>query len=174
MPKKLVTDAMRANLDNRAIPDLLAGGPSVGALMELCEQNYQLVLSLASDLKQMTGLFRSHLHNSAPLHLEVLEQTHYTTLIRLTHFFAHDGKPDADPDIQLRLYHDAHQTEVVSLKQSILPLEGLYHHPGLEQKWRANQFVSRWLQFCLLQGHGFGQPELSEHRVVEPVSEILA
>lgn len=165
---------MRANLDNRALPDLLAGGPNVGALMELCEQNYRLVLSLASDLTRMTGLHRSHLHNSAPLHLDVLEQTHYTTLVRLTHFFAHDGKPDADPDIQLRLYHDARQTEVVSLKQSILPLEGLYQHPGLEQKWRANQFVSRWLQFCLLQGHGFGVREPNRHQAVKPVPELLA
>jgi len=146
---------MQARLDQSRTMKLLSSAPTVGALVELCEQNYRLVLSLAPDLVAFSGLQRSQPHGTAALHLHVLEQTSYTTLVRLTHLFVHDGRPDPDPDIHLRLYHDACQSEVISLRQSILPLERLYHHPGLEQKWRANQFLSRWLQFCLLQGHQF-------------------
>ena len=150
---------MQARLDRSRTMKLLSGAPTVGALVELCEQNYRLVLNLAPDLLTFSGLQRSQPHGTAALHLDVLEQTTYTSLVRLTHLFLHDGRPDPDPDIRVRLYHDACQCEVISLRQSILPLERLYHHPGLEQKWRANQFVSRWLQFCLLQGHLFrGQP----------------
>ena len=125
--------------------------------MEICDQNYRWVMRLAPGLASMSEVHQSRPHGTAPLHLEILEQTPYTTLVRLTHLFVHDGPPDADPDIRLRLYHDARQCEVISLRQSILPLDRLYHHPGLEQKWRANQFVDRWLQFCLLQGHRFAR-----------------
>jgi len=161
---------MQVKPDKRTIPDILAGAPTIGSLVELCEQNFCLVQRLAPGVANMAGLHRSLLHNSAPLHLEVLEQTQYTTLMRLTHFFVHDGKPDADPDIHLRLYHDARQCEIIKLRQSILPVERLYDHPGLEQKWRANQFLSRWLQFCLLQGYRFDSESQSHRRAasVEP------
>jgi uncharacterized protein YqiB (DUF1249 family) len=128
--------------------------------MSLCEENYRGLLRLAPDLKRARGEYRSIRDTGIDLHLEVLEQAPYTSLLRLTHFFPHrDGLvhrvPQADPDALLRAYHDAGQVEVLDLRQTALPLHNHYRSPALEAKWRANLFLSKWLGFCLRQGHRF-------------------
>jgi uncharacterized protein YqiB (DUF1249 family) len=92
------------------------------------------------------------------LYLEIQEQAPYTTQVRLTHLFADPGAdaPRPDPDVCLRVYHDARQVEVLDLSQSVLPLRRIYAHPALADKWRANLFLSKWLAFCVRQGHCFG------------------
>ena len=135
---------------------LLAEKPTIGGLIELCENNFSLLLKLAPGLHDLEGDRLSKVHGSAPLVLQVLENTPYTTLVRLTYRFEQGDVTDVEPDVRLRVYHDARQAEVISLRQAVLPLSQLYVAPGLLQKWRANQFVNRWLQFCLLQGHAFG------------------
>jgi uncharacterized protein YqiB (DUF1249 family) len=136
------------------------GRPTVGNLMALCEENYRALMRLIPDLRQIRGELRSTLDGDLDLHLEVLEQTHYTTLLRLTYYFPHsDGlvhrlkRPD--PDALLRAYYDAEQVEVLDLRQTALPVHNRYCHSALETKWKVNLFLSKWLAFCLLQGHGF-------------------
>ena len=142
----------------------LAGGPTVGVLMDLCETNFALVARLVPDLLQIDGVHHSCRAGAAPLHLEVLERSRYTTLVRLTHLFDQDGRHDPDPDVRVRVYHDARQAEVVDLRQSVLPVVGRYDAPGLVEKWRANHFLCRWLQFCLSQGHSFAAAERPDQR----------
>ena len=89
------------------------------------------------------------------LHLRVLEQTPYTTLIHLTYYFDHEQGQKPDPDAQVRIYHDSGQAEVIELRQSSLPLNTGLEHPTLEQKWKVNLFLSKWLSYSVLQGHGF-------------------
>ncbi len=127
--------------------------PSVGQLMDLCEENYYLLLKLAPELKLMQGKNLSTRLPHIDLHLEILEQSPYTSLIHLTYFF----KPskEADPDTVLRVYHDSKQLEVIDLKQKYLPVIHTYEHPGLLMKWKANVFISKWLSYCLHQGHIF-------------------
>ena len=141
-------------LHDRLAP-LLAARPTVGGLMELCEANFSLIQRLCPVLKRMRGGYESRPPGVAPLHLTIIEQTAHTTFVRLTHLFPHDSGLEPDPDASLRIYRDARQVEVLELRQSVLPVARLYAHPGLHQKWRANLFVSRWLQFCLAQGHCF-------------------
>ena len=62
---------------------------------------------------------------------------------------------EPEPDVLLRVYHDAEQVEVIDLKQSSLPVHSLYEAPGLLNKWQVNLFVSKWLAFCVYQGHRF-------------------
>lgn len=128
--------------------------PSVGQLMDLCEENYRLLLKIAPGLKTM--LPGKHLSSQLPhldLHLDVIEQSRYTSLIHLTYFF--DQSRQADPDAMLRVYHDAGQIEVIDLKQKKLTFLQNYEHPGLLMKWKANVFISKWLSYCLHQGHLF-------------------
>ena len=127
--------------------------PSVGQLMDLCEENYVLLMRLAPNLKQMTGKHRSTRLSHIDLHLEILEQSPYTSLIHLTYFF--DQSTEADPDTVIRVYHDSKQLEVIDLKQKYLPEIHSYEHPGLLMKWKANVFISKWLSYCLHQGHSF-------------------
>lgn len=138
----------------------LLGRPTVGDLMSLCEENYNVLERLAPGLREIRGEMRSSLDGGADLFLEVLEQSRYTTLLRLTHFFPHgDGRvhrlPQADPDALVRVYHDSAQVEVLDLRQTALPLHNHYRSPALVAKWRANVFLGKWLGYCTQQGHCF-------------------
>lgn len=66
------------------------GRPTVGNLMGLCEENYGALMRLIPGLREIQGEVRSVLDQDMDLHLEILEQTAYTTLLRLTYFFPHD------------------------------------------------------------------------------------
>ncbi|WP_242482301.1 DUF1249 domain-containing protein [Thiocystis violacea] len=127
--------------------------------MALCEENYTLMQCLAPGLKQLSGKLISRQRGVIDLHLEIQEQSPYTTQVRLTHLFSEPAgaEPHPDPDARLRVYHDAQQIEVLELRQSVLRLSKDYAHPALLDKWQANLFLSKWLVFCLRQGHGFGQ-----------------
>jgi len=128
--------------------------PSLSDLATLCEENYGYLLSLMPQLKRLQGEHCSTSSQHQDLLLTIIEQTPYTTLLRLTYRFPdeHGGR---DPDALLRAYHDARQVEVEDLRQQALPTERLYEAPGLLNKWRVNLFVSKWLTFCLQQGHLF-------------------
>ena len=141
------------------IEKLLNRSPTVGDLLDLCEENYALLLQLAPDLDRLKGKSASCRPGHMDLYLEVLEQTPYTTMLHITYYFSHKEGQEADPDAVLRVYHDAHQIEVIRLRQHILPVESLYQHPSLFNKWRMNVFLSKWLGFCVLQGHRFEAPE---------------
>lgn len=137
---------------------LVATRPTVGDLMSLCEDNFRLLARLFPDLHRARGCFDSQLHAGLRLHLQVLEQAPYTTTIRFTYLFddsvdASSGQPD--PDARLRVYHDARQVEVLDLRQTSLPLYAGYQSPALRAKWKANLFLSKWLAYCLSEGHGF-------------------
>lgn len=137
----------------------LARRPTVGDLLALCEENYHYLMSLVPQLRRLQGVHRSRRPDHQDLHLTIIEQTRYTTLIRLTYEFRHDGAEAddgvADPDALLRVYHDARLVEVEDLRQQALPTRRLYEAPGLENKWRVNLFVAKWLAFCASQGHVF-------------------
>jgi uncharacterized protein YqiB (DUF1249 family) len=139
-------------------PQLLAAldtRPNVGRLVELCEHNYGLMLRLAPGLRRLRGSCRLGCPGHADLHLEVLEQARYTSLIHLTHYFSHSQGRLPEPDAVLRAYHDARELEVVELRQagSVLSSAPLYERPGLCNKWKLNDFVGKWLTFCLGSGY---------------------
>lgn len=134
---------------------LLDSQPTVGRLLDLCEENYQLLLQLAPGLRQMQGTQASCLSSRMDLFLEVMEQTPYTTAIHLTYYFSDSEGRQADPDALLRVYHDARQIEVVRLRQNALPVSTGYQYPSLLNKWKVNVFLSKWLSFCRHQKHCF-------------------
>jgi len=127
--------------------------------MVLCEENYSLLCRLAPGLSRRQGLLMSRVEGAVDLQLTIESQSPYTTLIRLTHVF---GGGDlgrsafgSDPDVRLRVYHDARQVEVLDLRQTALPLHADYQPPALDSKWRLNLFLGKWLAYCLHQGHRF-------------------
>jgi hypothetical protein len=142
--------------------------PSVGTLMALCEENYTVLRRLVPDLASLRGELRSQGPGGIDLHLEIIEQSRYTTLLRLTYLFPYEDDrihrvPQADPDALLRVYHDARQVEVIDLRQTALPLHNHYQSPALDAKWKANLFISKWLGYCALLGHRFFcPPDLSQ------------
>ncbi|WP_232424232.1 DUF1249 domain-containing protein [Imhoffiella purpurea] len=114
---------------------------------------------LAPNLCRESGVLVSRQSGTMDLHLHILEQSPYTTEIRLTYLFDAQASSTgaADPDAHLRVYHDARQVELLDLQQAVLPLRVRYAPPALADKWQANLFLSKWLDFCLKAGHGFGR-----------------
>lgn len=150
-----------------AVACILSGRPNVGALLDLCEENYVRLARLAPDLPERAGLYRSRGPDGVELHLEINEQARFTTLLRLTYVFPTPATTGAalDPDARLRVYHDSRQVEVLDLSQTRLPLRRDYRPPALIDKWRANLFIAKWLTYCLRQGHLFGATPVARQDV---------
>ncbi len=125
---------------------------SFAGLMELYEQNYLRLRRIAPDLDsadEMISLAPGHLD----LYLSVVERCSYTTFLRMTYRFDEDGRTLYEPDLHLRIYHDARTAEAQDRLDR-------HHHrirngESLAQKWRLNRFLYKWLGFCIHQGHRF-------------------
>lgn len=133
----------------------------MGALLDLSEENYHLLIRMAPDLQNLRGRLVSSLEMGMDLFLEIHEQTPYTTLIHLTYYFPHGTGHTPDPDAQLRVYHDSRQVDVMDLCQSALPLKRWGNNKTLEQRWKINLFLSKWLSYCVQQGHHFSAGQIS-------------
>ena len=137
---------------------LLNERPRLRWLMELYENNYRVLMRLSPLLRMAGGTQVAAISAGPDLHLDVLEQTRYTSLIRLTYYFSQHPEPLPDPDATLRVYHDAAQVEVLDLRQTALPLNRGSQLPTLDQKWRINKFLYDWLKYCASQGYRFQSP----------------
>lgn len=143
---------------------VLPGWPSAGALLDLGEENYRLLLRLAPDMVALTGSHCSLGSKGLPLYLDILEQTPYTSRVLLTWRFPGQAQPAAD----LRLYHDALQVEIQRLAGIELARDlGL---GTLKQRWQEAVFLSKWLGYCCARGYGFGACTQSQVSVIEPLA----
>jgi len=129
------------------------------SLMELYDSNYRRLMRLAPELHRMEDTAVSRLAGALDLHLTVIERCKYTTTIAMTYCFAGDAGTVLEPNMRVRIYHDARLAEAVSdarrhrghisrCRHRRLPTE-------LERKWDQNRFLQRWLGYCQRQGHLF-------------------
>ncbi len=129
-----------------------ANARSFAGLMELYEQNYLRLRNLVPDLQvadEMISVVPDHLD----LYLTVTERCRYTTMLRLTYRFVEDSNELFEPDLHLKVYHDARVVEVQHFQsRSRGPL---YLADLIEQKWLMNRFLYKWLGYCHYQGHYF-------------------
>jgi len=123
--------------------------------MELYESNYMLVRLLAPGLRSFEGERYVSAKGGIPLELSQLEHGPYTTTFNLSYRFLSSRLGKArEPDLSIRLYHDARTCEVMS---GLLP--GYRFEPrrtrDLEENMHLNRFLNRWLRYCLGQSHSF-------------------
>ena len=130
------------------------------SLMDLQDSNFRRLMRLAPGLRHMQGRFVSRGVGALDLHLTVLERFKYTTTIQLTYRFPGEAGVLLEPDLAIRLYHDARLAEVMS--DARRHRSRTSHHcrrrPGgseLERKWEQSRFLQKWLGYCLRQGHLF-------------------
>ena len=134
---------------------------SFAALMELYEANYIRLRQLCPDLHRIDGEAVSRIRCGLDLHLQVLENSPFTTTLLLTYYFDEPtGLRRPDPNLIVRVYHDAHQAEVLSrvcrdTGGRISARDGA-SDSALHCKWRLNRFLYKWLGYCRRQGHCFG------------------
>jgi uncharacterized protein YqiB (DUF1249 family) len=129
-----------------------ANARSFAGLMELYEQNYMRLRNIAPDLKVADEMISS-VPEHQDLFLSITRRCRYTTMLRMTYRFEDEGEVLFEPDLHLKVYHDARVVEVQQLQsRSRGPL---YLADLIEQKWLMNRFLYKWLGYCLYQGHYF-------------------
>jgi uncharacterized protein YqiB (DUF1249 family) len=129
-----------------------ANARSFAGLMDLYEHNYIRLRNLAPDLEVADEMISS-VPGHQDLHLSITLRCKYTTMMRLTYQFEESGKPVFEPDLYLKMYHDARVVEVQQLNSRTrgpMLMANL-----LQRKWVMNRFLYKWLGYCQFQGHHF-------------------
>lgn len=129
-------------------------------LMGLYESNYLRMSWLVPDLRRIPDGQVSAPAGDLPLYLNVLDLGPYTTTLHLTYRFEEDGHLVADPDLTVRIYHDARMAETLFCTEHHRHrvLEPFRTLPGraLRQRWERNMMLNKWLEYCADAGHRFG------------------
>ena len=129
------------------------------SLMTLYESNYVRLRDLAPHLKTLQGEQVSMVAGDCPLYLRVDEHCRYTTTFTLTYLFDTVAGVIADPDLQVRVYHDARAAEVLHCarwhRHDVLSSlkSALYRQLG--DRWLRNVMLNKWLDYCAERGHRF-------------------
>ncbi len=125
---------------------------SFAGLMELYEQNYMRLRNIAPDLNVADEMISS-VPGHQDLYLSITQRCRYTTMLRMTYQFEEDDQLLFEPDLHLKIYHDARVVEVQqfhSRSRGPMVMANI-----IEQKWHMNRFLYKWLGYCLYQGHYF-------------------
>jgi uncharacterized protein YqiB (DUF1249 family) len=139
-------------------------GSFVG-LMTLYESNYIRLCWLVGDLRALDGEQRSSVAGDVELKLTVRERGPYTTTLALTYVFDEGGVTTEDPDLEIRVYHDARLAEARSdaarpahpgLRQLSERARREAEDSSLGQRWARNMMLNKWLEYCADRGHRFG------------------
>jgi len=138
-------------------PNSLRRHPALKRLQDVQEEIYRQLHLLIPDQFAFHDLLVSRVAGSPDLRMEILERHNYTTFIRLTYEFGEGEKKSYAPDAHIRFYHDAHIAEATSFSMG----QGCSRtaHPSypprqiMQQAWRRNRALDRWLDYVLKQGH---------------------
>ncbi|MCC9000959.1 MAG: DUF1249 domain-containing protein [Candidatus Contendobacter sp.] len=133
------------------------------ALMDLYERNYINLRRLLPVMPSASTACVSRICGGLDLHLRVIDRCRYTSELILSYQFDQDdGSVIAEPNLRIRVYHDARVAEALAAH--------LRHPPtftadlfgsrpmgsaSLFSRWRSNRFLYKWLTYCLRQGHCF-------------------
>lgn len=159
------TDAAMESVQNQPRYLSTALRRNLPGLMALYEENYIRLRRLIPHMPVVGVTTVSRVAGCVDLHLEVLDRAPYTTSLRLTYRLEVDGVERDEPDLLVRIHHDARTADAVEVH---LP-RGRYQFEArrtLHRCWERNRFLHRWLGYCLHRGHRFEESE----SLVEAVS----
>ena len=147
---------------------------SFTALMALYESNYLRLNWLLDEMDFLKGDYVSTSESDFPLYLSVKEVCRYTTSIHLTYWFDGEGlEPIADPDLDIRIYHDARLAEVMSCRHnrrhSVLQGFDTDHGSELSRRWARNMMLNKWLEYCGDCTHRFRPTHRTGEHLVLPL-----
>lgn len=127
---------------------------NLAGLMALYEENYIRLRTLLPRPGAIGDHAVSRVDGCIDLHVTVVERSRYTTTLKLTYEFAVDGEPRFEPNLHVRVHHDARTAEAMNVD---LP-RGRYRFDAqrtLTRSWERNRFLHKWLGYCLRRGHHF-------------------
>ena len=147
------------SVDSLCVTSWRARPVSFVSLMTLYESNYIRLRGLVGDVRALAGGAMSSVSGDLDLHVAALEHSPYTTILRLTYLFDEAGATVADPDLEVRVYHDARLAEASHCARWV-------RHPGLAglrsglpaalgERWLRNMLLNKWLDYCSERGHTF-------------------
>ena len=144
-------------VDSLLVPQCVYRPGTFTGLMTLYESNYiklqQLVAREWSADVLVSSSQRDH-----DLYAEIVRREPYTTTLRLTYWFHDaDGVAVPDPDITVRVYHDARLVEAVGSGDAhrhtkLRELAGS-SNAELGRRWRLNMLLNKWLDYLFEVGH---------------------
>lgn len=162
-------------------PDGPGRAPALKRLQQVQEEIFRQLHLLLPDAIAHTDSLVSRVAGSPALRLEVLERHPYTTFMRLTYQFGRGDERSFAPDAHIRFYRDARLAEATSFNTG----QGCRRtaHPSyppqqlLQQAWRRNRALDRWLDYLLRQGHSMAtmlpaRRSLQEAGTVPALAEI--
>jgi uncharacterized protein YqiB (DUF1249 family) len=144
--------------DSLIVPQCIYRPGSFTGLMTLYESNYIKLSALTTAFEWPAPTIVSSTPKDADLHLTVMRREPYTTTLKLTYWFdEEDGTSVADPDLILRVYHDARLVEAVSGRDrhchhKLRELDGSCT-AELDRRWRMNMMLNKWLDYLGDVGH---------------------
>jgi hypothetical protein len=145
--------------DSLCITSWRARPVSFVSLMTLYESNYIRLHALVGDPRRLMGRNVSSTPGDLDLHVEALEHCRYTTILRMTYIFGDASGAAAEPDLEVRIYHDARLAEATrGVSRPRHPgLAGLRAAmpAGLGERWLRNMLLNKWLDYCAERGHRF-------------------
>jgi uncharacterized protein YqiB (DUF1249 family) len=132
------------------------------ALMDLYERNYINLRRLLPTMPAAQAVAISQVSGGLDLHLRIIERCRYTSELILTYQFDQgDGGIATEPNLRIRVYHDAQLAEVLAAYPRRYPAftatvnHRLADSAVLFGRWQINRFLYKWLNYCLRQGHCF-------------------
>jgi len=152
-------------------PNGLRKRPQLKNLQDVQEEIWRQLHLLIPEHITFNDFLVSRVAGSPTLRMEVLERHNYTTFFRLTYEFAEKERRTYAPDAHIRFYHDAHVAEATSFNVG----QGCTRnsHPAwppkqiLQQAWRMNRALDRWLDYLIRQGHSVVSMQPARHSINE-------
>ena len=143
--------------DYQLVPETIVKPKSFVGLMSLYESNYLRLQRLIPELNRLDGYYKSRVAGDCDLHLEILERSRYTITLSLSYFFYENGKRIADPDMKIRVYLDGQLAETMGFcgehRHTELRRLCRIHRAQLDNRWRRNIVLNKWLEYLMDQGH---------------------
>jgi uncharacterized protein len=160
MNRELQTSALSYD---HTLPASWRGAPrTFVSLMTLYESNYVRFRQLVGDFTTLADESISKTAADCALRLSVEERGRYTTTFTLTYQFDDQGVETA-PDLSVRVYHDARLAEAMhsanSHRHRLLDALRTQLNSELDNRWRRNTMLNKWLEYCADRGHRFDRIE---------------
>jgi uncharacterized protein YqiB (DUF1249 family) len=144
-------------VDSLLVPQCVYRPGTFTGLMTMYESNYIKLHQLASVMSWPVDAIVSSSPRDNDLHADIVRREPYTTTLRLTYWFDDAGGPAADPDIVVRIYHDARLVEAVSSgeahRHAKLRELAKRSNDELDRRWRLNMLLNKWLDYLYEVGH---------------------
>lgn len=144
--------------DSLIIPECIYRPGSFSGLMSLYESNYLKFARLTERGIPAEPTLVSRVPDDCDLHFELLRSEPYTSTLKLTYWFEDEDRAMVpDPDLLVRVYHDACLVEAVGGRDRhhhhLLRALARSHAGELDRRWRVNMMLNKWLDYLLERGH---------------------